>query len=110
MSDNREFIRTTSLKGMRPAQIRNSDAIDAYPATIAELRKICAFALNRKTEVRSPSRSGSIKAAKEPARSAKSKPAEKAPAKADKKRPPARPAKEPPRSGGARGDKRRGTK
>jgi len=41
MSDNREILRTTSLKGMLPARVRNQDAVDTYPATIVELQKRC---------------------------------------------------------------------
>ena len=41
MSDNREILRTTSLKGMVPARVRSQDAVDTYPATIVELQKRC---------------------------------------------------------------------
>jgi S1-C subfamily serine protease len=41
MSDNREILRTTFLKGMVPARVRNQDAVDTYHATIGELQKRC---------------------------------------------------------------------
>jgi endonuclease-3 len=90
--------------------LTNDTCIEGEPdCARCELRKICTFALNRKTEVRTSAKTSSSKAAREPAKSAKSKPAEKAPAKATKKKPPARSAKEQPRSGRSRGDNRRGT-
>ena len=80
--------------------LTNDTCIEGEPdCSRCELRKICTFALNRKTEVRPSGRSVSSKGAKEAAKAAKSKPAEKPPAKAAKKKPPAQPAKEPPRSG-----------
>jgi endonuclease III len=92
--------------------LTNDTCIEGEPdCTRCELRKICTFALNRKTEVRSTGRTGSTKAAKEAAsaKTAKSKPAEKSTAKTAKKKPPTQSAKEPPRSGKTRGAKRRGT-
>lgn len=41
MSDNRELLRTTFLKGMVAARVRNQDAVDTYPTTILELQKRC---------------------------------------------------------------------
>ena len=41
MSDNREILRTTFLKGMVPARVRNQDAVDTYHATIGELQRLC---------------------------------------------------------------------
>ncbi|HLZ03402.1 MAG TPA: trypsin-like peptidase domain-containing protein [Bradyrhizobium sp.] len=41
MSDNREILRTTSLKGMLPARVRNQDAVDTYQTTIIEVQKRC---------------------------------------------------------------------
>jgi hypothetical protein len=41
MSDNREILRTTFLKGMVPARVRNQDAVDTWHATIGELQKRC---------------------------------------------------------------------
>ena len=41
MSDNREILRTTFLKGMVPARVRHQDAVDTYHATIGELQKRC---------------------------------------------------------------------
>ena len=41
MSDNHEILRTTSLKGMLAARVKNQDAIDTYPATIVELQRLC---------------------------------------------------------------------
>jgi S1-C subfamily serine protease len=41
MSDNREILRTTSLKGMLAARVKNQDAIDTYPDTIVELQRLC---------------------------------------------------------------------
>jgi endonuclease-3 len=91
--------------------LTNDTCIEGEPdCPRCELKKICAFALNRKTEVRAGGRSSSSKAAKEPPKLARSKSAEKAPARAVKKKPPARPAKEPPRSGRDGGHKRRGGK
>jgi endonuclease-3 len=91
--------------------LTNDTCVESNPdCHRCELRKICAFALNRKTEARSAGKASATKAAKEPAKSARSKPAEKAPARAIKKKPPTRPAKEQPRSGGTRGGKRRGAK
>ena len=41
MSDNREILRTTSLKGMLPARVRSQDAVDTYQTTIVELQRRC---------------------------------------------------------------------
>jgi hypothetical protein len=41
MSDNREILRTTLLKGMVPARIRGQEAVDTYATTIVELEKRC---------------------------------------------------------------------
>lgn len=41
MSDNREILRTTSLRGMTSARIRNQDAIDTYHTMIGELQRRC---------------------------------------------------------------------
>jgi hypothetical protein len=41
MSDNREILRTTNLKGMVAAKVRNQDAVDTFQATIGELHRRC---------------------------------------------------------------------
>lgn len=91
--------------------LTNDTCIEGEPdCSRCELRKICTFALTRKTEVRSSARSASSRAAKEAPKAAKGKPAEKPPARSAKKKPAARSAKEAPRSGKPPRDKRRGTK
>ncbi len=90
--------------------LTNDTCIEGEPdCSRCELRKICTFALTRKTEGKSAGRSASSKGAKEAAKTARSKPAAAPPAaKIAKKKAPAKPVKEPPRPGKARGDKRRG--
>ncbi len=95
--------------------LTNDTCVEGEPdCSRCELRKICTFAMNRKTEVRPPAgRSGLGRGAKEAvAKTAKGKHAEQpAAARAAEKKPAPKAAKEAPRSAKPRaGDKRRGTK
>jgi endonuclease-3 len=91
--------------------LTNDTCIEGEPdCSRCELRKICTFALTRKTEGRTSSaRAAGSRAVKEAPKEAKGKSAEKPPARAAKK-PASRSAKEPPRAGKPPRDKRRGTK
>ena len=95
--------------------LANDTCVEGEPdCPRCELKKICTFALNRKTESKASSRSSSsARAAKEaPAtKAAKSKAGEKpATRPAAKKSAPSRSAKEQPRAGKPPRDKRRGSK
>jgi adenine-specific DNA glycosylase len=91
--------------------LTNDTCVEGEPdCTRCELRKICAFALNRKTEVRSSGRQAAGRAVKEVAKTAKGKAADQPPTRTAEKKPPPKAAKETPRSGKSRVDKRRGAK
>ena len=66
--------------------LANDTCVEGEPDCIrCELRKICMFAMNRKTEPRPAGRTGGARAAKEPVKTAKGKPAEAPHPKAPKK-------------------------
>jgi endonuclease-3 len=92
--------------------LTNDTCVEGEPACArCELRKICTFALNRKTEPRPNARHGSGHAVKEAVKTAKgSKAAEHPAARAADKKSPTKPAKPAPRADKSRGDKRHGTK
>jgi endonuclease III len=93
--------------------LTNDTCVEGDPdCSRCELRKICTFALNRKTEVRpAAGRQGSSRAVKDGAKTAKGgKGGDHAGARTAEKKPAPRSAKAAPRSGKSRGEKRRGSK
>ncbi len=92
--------------------LTNDTCVEVEPdCSRCELRKICVFALNRKTEVRLAGRQGSSRVVKEEAKTAKGgKGGDHAATRTAEKKPASRSAKAAPRSGKSRGEKRRGGK
>jgi endonuclease III len=92
--------------------LTNDTCVEGEPdCSRCELRKICVFALNRKTDVRPAGRQGSSRAMKEEAKTAKGgKGGDHAATRMAEKKPASRSAKAVPRSGESRGKKRRGSK
>jgi adenine-specific DNA glycosylase len=91
--------------------LTNDTCVEGEPdCTRCELRKICTFAMTRKTAVKATSRTGPSRGVKEPAKTAKGKPADQASARPTEKKPSPKSAKQTPRSDKPRGEKRRGTK
>jgi endonuclease III len=91
--------------------LTNDTCVEGEPdCSRCELRKICTFAMTRKTAVKATSRTGPGRGVKEPAKTAKGTPADQASARSTEKKPSPKSAKETPRSDKPRGEKRRGTK
>ena len=92
--------------------LTNDTCVEGEPeCSRCELRKICVFALNRKTEVRPAGRQGSSRAVKDEAKTTKGgKGGDHAATRTAEKKPSSRSAKAAPRLGKSRGEKRRGGK
>jgi endonuclease-3 len=92
--------------------LTNDTCVEGEPdCTRCELRKICTFALHRKTEVRHSGRAASSRAVKESGKPSRTKAADQ-PATSGRAshKPAPRSVKETPRAGKPRADKRRGGK